>query len=673
MAKSIISTSVRRYLAINLLIIAFAVFLNYYLYTTEKAFLETAASSEIEDIRRTVNEHILLAQTGTESMRSFFESSENVSPEEFENYAKILTTSLASGGLQVQLEWIDENNIIKYAYPDEKGSSSIVGLDLNLYPNRLIPINEAKVKKGMIVSRPIMLVEGYPGFILYNPIYKNEKYGGAVLSVIRATDLFKIKTTTYVKNSHANINGYILPLDQDVIYSPTGQKIIDASDTTINDPEIKKYIDGEENQKILLSVAGDNWQLAFTTLVTEMALSESSVFIIASILFLVVTLLILYRLYRVEKISAKAEAQTKALLSSIAEGIIACDKAGVVTFVNEAALNIIEEKEKENILGKELYEIWPAVDEKGNIIRLDKRPYHITLATGKVTSSSLYSKYFYERKDGTRFPVASVASPIIVNKKIAGAIVVFRDISKELEVDRMKTEFLSLASHQLLTPIAAINWMTEILLDGDAGKLNADQTSRLTDIKHSARRMGDLVTSLLNVSRIESGRLTVAPEPTKIKDLVDQMVKEVKMKADKKKQNLKVNIAEIPIINIDPRLISEVYKNLLTNAIKYTPEGGEIIVDVSLNKKDIVSKVIDTGYGIPESDQGKIFQKFYRASNVIQSEPDGNGLGLYLLKQIVEVSGGSVGFESKPGKGTTFWFKLPVAGSKAHKGEVGIS
>ncbi len=672
MAKNIISTSVRRYATINLLIIIFVSTLNYYLYVAEKDFLETAANSEIQDVKRTINEHVLLAQTGTESMRSFFESSENVNSEEFESYAKILTGSLASGELQMQLEWIDEKNIIRYAYPDEQGSSSIVGLDLNLYPNRLIPINEAKEKRGMIMSRPIMLVEGYPGFILYSPIYKNEKYGGAVLSVIRATDLFRIKETTYVKNSHATVNGYILPFDNDTLYAPTGLRIVDASDATISDPEVKKYTNDEVEQGISLSVAGGNWQLSFITLTDKMAVSETFIFIIASILFLAITLFTLYLLYREEQNSARAEARTNALLSSIAEGIIACDKAGIVTYVNDTA-SIITGEDNKKILGRELYEVWPAVDEKGSIIRLDKRPYHIALTTGKVSSSSLYSKYFYEREDGTRFPVASVASPIIINNKIAGAIITFRDISKELEIDRMKTEFLSLASHQLLTPIAAIKWLTEILIDGDAGELNTNQLSHITDIRYSASRMGDLVTSLLNVSRIESGRLTVAPEPTSLKDLIDQMVKEVKMKVDAKKQSLEINIGDIPIINVDPRLIREVYKNLLTNAIKYTPEAGKIIVEVSLNGNDILSKVTDTGYGIPESDKGKIFQKFYRASNIVQSEPDGNGLGLYLLKQIVEVSGGSVGFESEVGKGTTFWFTLPTSGSKAHKGEVGIS
>lgn len=356
------------------------------------------------------------------------------------------------------------------------------------------------------------------------------------------------------------------------------------------------------------------------------------------------------------------------ILQNMGEGLIAVDEKAQVVLMNNVAAALLDLGEASQTIGKTLYPLFDIYkqDKKKTLVHKRQHPVYEALTKGKAMND-----FFGFKKETRSIIVHFNANPILLDKKVVGAIVVLRDVTHEREVDRMKTEFISLASHQLRTPLSAIKWFSEMLLSGDAGKLKEEQADFAKNIVDSTERMIQLVNSLLNISRIESGRIMIDPKPTDLKELVSGIVTDLKAKTEERQQTLIVSVhSDLPKINLDPRLIGQVYLNLLTNAIKYTPKGGEISVFISKKDDQVVSQVTDNGYGIPKEQQARIFQKFFRAENVAKVETDGTGLGLYLIKAIVESSGGKIWFESEQDKGTTFWFSVPLSGMKPKEGEV---
>lgn len=221
------------------------------------------------------------------------------------------------------------------------------------------------------------------------------------------------------------------------------------------------------------------------------------------------------------------------------------------------------------------------------------------------------------------------------------------DVTQEMEIDRAKTEFVSLASHQLRTPLSAINWYVEMLLDGDAGRVTKKQRQFLEEVYASNQRMVKLVNSLLNVSRIELGTLLIQAQDLDVKKLLDEIIHELEAEITKKNIQVTKNIdPDIPNINADKNTLSMIMENLLSNAIKYTLEGGSVDVDLSQTDESLLFTVKDTGIGIPADQRDKIFTKLFRADNVHESDVEGTGLGLYLVKTILDKVGGEVSFKS---------------------------
>ncbi|HJQ08681.1 MAG TPA: ATP-binding protein [Candidatus Saccharimonadales bacterium] len=364
---------------------------------------------------------------------------------------------------------------------------------------------------------------------------------------------------------------------------------------------------------------------------------------------------------------AATNAKDDAIFRSMGDGVVVTDNAGKVLLVNAVASKLLAIP-ADKAVGRQFadYELY---DTEHNLIPAHNLPMHVALTSGKKVQREV----LVLQQNDSKSWLAVTATPVTQAGNIIGVIQVIRDVTKEREVDRMKTEFISVASHQLRTPLSAIKWFSEMLVKKEVGELNEQQDEFARTILDSASRMNELLNALLNISRLESGRFIIKPEPTDLKGLITSAVRNLPGQTAARKQKLTVSVDPLLAkVNIDPRLVGQVYMNLLSNAIKYTPTGGKITVTVTCDQKNIISTVKDTGYGIPKQDQSKVFQKFFRASNIVSIETDGTGLGMYFVKAIVESWGGKIWFESEENKGTAFTFTLPLKGMKAKQGEVTI-
>ena len=229
---------------------------------------------------------------------------------------------------------------------------------------------------------------------------------------------------------------------------------------------------------------------------------------------------------------------------------------------------------------------------------------------------------------------------------------------------QMKSDFVSFATHQLRTPLAGIKWSLE--LAAQEGNLSEETASFIEDGRESAQRLIRMVNGLLDISRIESGKLKLAPEETNLAELTQSVLKDVSHYIEKQGHHLSVSGMEgIPAVLVDPQLFRQVILNMVSNAIKYTPSGGKIDIRMGQENGFVRWAITDCGIGIPKASQAHLFEKFYRAENVYKIETEGTGLGLHLVKLIVENSGGRIWCESEENKGSTFQFTLPLGGGNA--------
>lgn len=360
---------------------------------------------------------------------------------------------------------------------------------------------------------------------------------------------------------------------------------------------------------------------------------------------------------------ARSAARAEAILASIADGVLVTDGHGDITMLNQAGRELLGITDS---IGKSVIEVLPLEDGKETQLLPDEHPiYHAVKGPKSVTTKN----YLYVSPDFTKLWLAITTAPIVFDGEVEGVVAVLRDATLEKQIDRSKTEFVSLASHQLRTPLTAINWYTELLLDHGVESLSEDQKSFVNQIRESSGRMNELVSSLLNVSRLELGTFSVEPKPTDIAKIVQNVLAELQPTIAQKRHTLTVELdKQLEHVPVDENLMRIVVQNLLSNAVKYTREKGSITIKLYRHYPEMRFEVVDNGYGIPQSQHDQIFTKLFRADNVVEDNLEGNGLGLYIVRSILEQTGGDVWFESEQNVGTTFYVSIPLSGMQKKDG-----
>jgi len=239
---------------------------------------------------------------------------------------------------------------------------------------------------------------------------------------------------------------------------------------------------------------------------------------------------------------------------------------------------------------------------------------------------------------------------------------VINGVEQMAKANSAKSEFVSIASHQLKAPLSGMRWATDVLLAKKIGEINTKQEEYLKDIQENTSRMIRLVNDLLDVSRIEYGRMNIKTERVSLCEIVEMVIKELGSFALANNVEIKFNpTSKVCFIKTDPVRIKMVIQNFIDNAIKYTGNKKGVVEIILKNKENqIYCGVRDNGIGIPKEERRHIFDKFFRGSGIVKTQTIGTGLGLFIAKAAIESSGGKIGFDSNENEGTTFWFTYPI-------------
>lgn len=361
-------------------------------------------------------------------------------------------------------------------------------------------------------------------------------------------------------------------------------------------------------------------------------------------------------------IREKEEAsKNKAILQSLGEGVIVLDEQQQVILFNPAAEQMLGIPWS-HVLNQSLEQICAYGETE------DARKRAVAIYTGLMEGLDTLSDQDQNHNRRLELPAPAQSlelnfAPVIgPDQRLYGSVVVLRDVTREIEADRAKRDFISTVSHELRTPLTSIKGYVDLLLLGAAGPIEEGQLSFLSVVKNNANRLMDLINDILEIGRIDSNKIELNFEKVNISHILQDVMQTMRAEIERKSLTVRMEMrGEVPLITADQRRITQVVMNLVSNAVKYTYSNGYIYVQAYLNPAGMLEiDVEDNGVGISEEDQKNLFRRFYRTDNPLRDEAGGTGLGLSIAKSFVELHGGEMWVRSEQGQGSTFSFILPV-------------
>jgi PAS domain S-box-containing protein len=351
--------------------------------------------------------------------------------------------------------------------------------------------------------------------------------------------------------------------------------------------------------------------------------------------------------------------KSQAILEGVADGVIVADADGEVILFNAAAERILE-LSREKALGH-------SINEMLGLYGSQAREWMEKVAVWAKQADTYIADEYTDEYLAARLEIGGRVvsvhlAPVLLENEFLGTVSAFRDVTAEVAAERAKTDFVSTVSHELRTPMTSIKGYVDLLLIGAVGALTKDQRHFLSVISANVDRLTLLVNDLLDISRMESGRMTLSPRAMHVVDIVDHVITTMQARASIQGLTLRTDVpSALPAVMADPDRVAQVLTNLLANACNYTLSGGEVTISACADGDQVSVSVHDTGIGIAPEDQEKIFNRFFRADDSVVQEAPGAGLGLSIVQSLVEMHGGRVWVESQVGKGSTFTFTLPMA------------
>lgn len=366
--------------------------------------------------------------------------------------------------------------------------------------------------------------------------------------------------------------------------------------------------------------------------------------------------------------SSESSEQADVILESISDGVLMVDKKNTIHTFNRGA-EVITGWKANDAITLDVHSVLQFVDEKGTLYDVGNNPFDRAHSTHQEVKDS---KAYIKTISGKVISLAIVVTPISGDKGINGLVAVFRDVSEERREEKQRAEFISTASHEMRTPVAAIEGYLALALNPKVAQVDEKARDYLEKAHASTQHLGQLFQDLLQAAKSEDGRLVNHPKVVDMSGFITELAGELKFSAEKKGLNVDLNldgggvennvkqkvISPLYFAYVDPDRIREAVTNLFDNAVKYT-EAGTIALGISGDKDNVTLTVSDTGQGIPAEDIPHLFQKFYRVDNSATRTIGGTGLGLFLCRKIVELYQGRIWVESTVGKGSTFYIRIP--------------